>query len=153
MDDISCSAENISNEKKGVVEILKQRVAQLEAQVDVLETNEKELKRRGLEIEEEHTIKVNKLSEEVKVLKDTSSNKMSNLDLEGGPGSKGTQPGSPLWLWVKKNWAHLPTWAHVICLNVPSLLTLALENLYWVVLKTEASHCEASQPSNDSSSS
>jgi len=78
---ISGSAQDISNGRKGEndVEMVKQRVAQLELKVDVLEMKEKELERRCLEAEEEKERMAKELSEEIKVVKEMFTNKMCEM--------------------------------------------------------------------------
>jgi len=78
---ISSSAQNTTNSKKGTndVEIVKQIVMQLEIKVDELQRKEMELEKKCLEVEEEKERRVIKFSEEIKVLKETFSNKMCEM--------------------------------------------------------------------------
>ena len=78
---ISSNAQNTNNSKKGTndVEIVEQRVMQLEIKVDELQRKEMELEKKCLEVEEEKERRVIELSEEMKVLKETFSNKMCEM--------------------------------------------------------------------------
>jgi len=78
---ISSSAQNTTNSKKGTndVEIVKQIVMQLEIKVDELQRKEMELEKKCLEVDEEKKKMVIKFSEEIKVLKETFSNKMCEM--------------------------------------------------------------------------
>jgi len=78
---ISSNAQNTTNGKKGKidVEMVKQRVLQLDTKVDKLQMKEMELEKRCLEVEEEKERRVIELSEEMKVLKETFSNKMCEM--------------------------------------------------------------------------
>ena len=78
---ISGSTQSISNGRKGEndVEIVKQIVMQLEIKVDELQRKEMELEKKCLEVDEEKKKMVIKFSEEIKVLKETFSNKMCEM--------------------------------------------------------------------------
>jgi len=78
---ISSNAQNTTNSKKGTndVEIVEQRVMQLEIKVDELQMKEMELEKKCLEAEEEKERMVIKFSEEMKVLEEAFSNKMCEM--------------------------------------------------------------------------